>query len=90
MFCPSAGVTVVNVVGDSFAQAWPSEVSSNEFYCFVDTLMSCHFMVMSVPYHVGLLLIRKLYFDVSQYFVGWFLVDQGVSFPLEEGNGSWF
>ena len=30
---------------------------------------------MSIPYYVGLLLIRKLYFDVSQYFVGWFLVD---------------
>ena len=52
--------------------------------------MSCHFMVISIPYHVGLLLIRKLYFDVSQYFVGWFLVDQGVSFLLEKGNGSWF
>ena len=45
-------------------------------------------MVMSIPYHVDLLLIRKLYFDVSQYFVGWFLIDQGVSFLLEEGNGS--
>ena len=45
---------------------------------------------MSVPYYVGLLLIRELYLDVSQYFVGWFLVDQGVSFPLEDGSGSWF
>ena len=30
---------------------------------------------MSVPYYVGLLLIRELYLDVSQYFVSWFLVD---------------
>ena len=75
VFCPSVGVIVINVVGNSFAQAWLSEVSSNKFYCFVDALMSYHFMIMSIPYHIDLLLIRKLYFDVSQYFVSWFLVD---------------
>ena len=42
---------------------------------------------MSIPYYVGLLLICELYLDVSQYFVSWFLIDQGVSFLLKDGSG---
>ena len=44
-------------------------------------------MIVSVPYHVGSLLVRELYFDVGQYFVGWLLINQGVSFLLEDGSG---
>ena len=90
VLCFCVGIVAINVVCDGFAQFRLGKVSDYQFYCFIDALMSCHFMVVSIPYYVSSLLVRELYFDVGQYFVGQLLINQGASFLLENGRGPWF
>ena len=57
-------IIVINIVYNGSAQLRLSEVSSNKLYYFIDILISCYSMVMTVPYYIDSLSIRELYFNV--------------------------
>ena len=64
MFYFSTSVTLANVCGDILTHFWPCKVSSDKLQCFSDTLVSYHFLVVSILNNVESLLFIKLYFDM--------------------------
>ena len=64
MFCFSASVTLVDVCSDILTHFQPRKISYDKLQCFGNTLVSYHFLVMSIPNNIESLLFIELYFDM--------------------------